>query len=78
VIQQPINTDGSSVFSGSKGVIPVKFKLYLNGVPTCQMPPATISLVRTDIDALPIDPKHLQDIFGERLNVRRLRLPVYV
>ena len=37
-------------------MIPVKFKLYLNSVPTCQTPPATISLVRTDIDALPIDP----------------------
>jgi len=27
VIQQPINADGSSVFNGSRGVIPVKFKL---------------------------------------------------
>jgi hypothetical protein len=44
-IQQPINTDGSSVLSGSKGVIPVKFKLSFNGVSTCQLPAATISLV---------------------------------
>jgi hypothetical protein len=31
----------------TKGVIPVKFSLTLNGTATCQLPPATISLTRT-------------------------------
>jgi hypothetical protein len=46
-IQQPINLDGSSVFSVKRGVVPVKFTLTLNGVATCELPPATISLIRT-------------------------------
>ena len=46
-IQQPINSDGSSVFSVRRGVIPVKFTLSLNGVATCTLPPATIALTRT-------------------------------
>jgi hypothetical protein len=46
-VQQPINLDGSSVFSVKRGVVPVKFTLTLNGVATCQLPPATISLTRT-------------------------------
>src|SRR6185503_15111919 len=47
LIQQPINSDGTSVFKASRGVIPVKFSLNLNGTTTCELPPATISLVRT-------------------------------
>jgi YVTN family beta-propeller protein len=46
-IQQPINADGSSVFSSSRGSIPVKFILTSNGAATCQLPPAAISLERT-------------------------------
>jgi len=46
-IQQPINLDGSSVFSVNRGVVPVKFTLTLNGVATCSLPSATISLIRT-------------------------------
>jgi len=46
-IQQPINSDGSSVFSAKRGVVPVKFTLALNGTPTCQLPPATVALIRT-------------------------------
>ena len=46
-VQQPIDTDGSSVFNASRGVVPVKFTLNHNGVATCQLPPATISLFRT-------------------------------
>lgn len=46
-IQRPINADGSSVFSAKRGVVPVKFTLALGGAPTCQLPPATISLART-------------------------------
>ena len=46
LIQQPINSDGTSVFNAKRGVIPVKFTLNLNGVATCQLPAATISLAR--------------------------------
>jgi len=46
-IQPPINADGSSVFSVKRGVVPVKFTLTSDGAPTCQLPPATISLART-------------------------------
>jgi hypothetical protein len=45
-IQAPINADGSSTFK-SKGVVPVRFSLSLNGAPTCSLPPATIAVVRT-------------------------------
>ena len=43
----PVNSDGSSVFSAKRGVVPVRFTLALNGTPTCQLPPATIALIRT-------------------------------
>ena len=46
-IQQPINTDKSSVFNSSRGVVPVKFALAATGVATCALPPANISLRRT-------------------------------
>lgn len=54
-IQQPINADGTSVFSAKRGVVPVKFTLQQNGVPVgkdpgpigCQLPPATIGIIRT-------------------------------
>jgi sugar lactone lactonase YvrE len=46
-VQQPINPDGSSVFNVHRGVVPVKFTLTFNGVATCQLPLATISLIRT-------------------------------
>jgi uncharacterized delta-60 repeat protein len=46
-IQPPINVNGGSVFSVKLGAIPVKFTLTSNGVATCQLPPATISLIRT-------------------------------
>jgi probable HAF family extracellular repeat protein len=45
-IQQPINSDGSSVFNGSRGVIPIKFTLAFNGASTCTLPPATVALNR--------------------------------
>ena len=47
IVQQPINPDGSSIFNASRGVIPVKFSLSLNGTTTCQLPAATIALTRT-------------------------------
>jgi probable HAF family extracellular repeat protein len=46
-VQQPINSDGSSVFSATKGVVPVKFTLALNGTATCNLPTATIAVTRT-------------------------------
>jgi hypothetical protein len=46
-VQQPINTDGTSIFNAKRGVIPVAFKLTSDGVATCQLPPATISVFRT-------------------------------
>jgi hypothetical protein len=45
-IQQPINPDGSSVFSIKRGVVPVKFTLTAN-CNACALPPATIALTRT-------------------------------
>ncbi len=46
-VQQPINADGSSVFSVRRGVVPAKFSLTQGGVATCALPPATIALTRT-------------------------------
>jgi Tol biopolymer transport system component len=45
-VEQPINADGSSVFKAGKGVLPVKFGLAVDGVPTCTLPPATIALAK--------------------------------
>jgi probable HAF family extracellular repeat protein len=46
-VQQPINADGSSVFPGKRGVVPVKFTLTQYDVPICPSLPATISVTRT-------------------------------
>ena len=46
-IQQPIKADGSSVFSVKRGVLTVTFTLTSDGVATCQLAPATISVFRT-------------------------------
>ena len=44
------------MFSVRRGVVPVKFTLTLNGVATCELPLATISLIRTAGGVLgPID-----------------------
>jgi hypothetical protein len=51
VIQPPIKLDGSSVFKANRGVVPVKFTLTADGAPTCQLPAATISLLRTSVAA---------------------------
>ncbi len=45
-IQQPLNADGTSVFSVKRGVVPVKFALTLGGIATCNLPPAPIALTR--------------------------------
>ena len=46
-VQQPINSDGSSIFNAKRGVVPVKFTLTDNGNATCTLPPATIAVTRT-------------------------------
>jgi sugar lactone lactonase YvrE len=46
-VQQPINRDGTSVFGAKRGVVPIVFKLTSDGAPTCNLPPATISVFRT-------------------------------
>src|SRR5204863_1487365 len=46
-VQPPINADGTSVFSVRRGVVPVKFTLTDFGSPTCDLPPATMSVTRT-------------------------------
>jgi hypothetical protein len=46
-VQPPINVDGSSNFNVRRGVVPVRFNLTLNGVATCDLPPATIAVTRT-------------------------------
>jgi hypothetical protein len=45
-VQQPINPDGSSTFTAKRGVVPVKFTLTDNSVPTCDLPAATITVTR--------------------------------
>jgi hypothetical protein len=35
------------VFNVRRGVVPVKFTLTLDGVPTCDLPPAMIAMYRT-------------------------------
>ncbi|MBO0863507.1 MAG: tandem-95 repeat protein, partial [Mycobacterium sp.] len=47
-VQQPVNADGSSVFTAKRGVIPIKFTLQSDGAATCQLPPATITVTRLD------------------------------
>ena len=45
-VQQPIDADGSSVFSKKRGVVPVKFALFEGGSLTCSLPPAQIAIRR--------------------------------
>jgi len=47
LVRPPINADGSSVFHANRGVLPVKFRLTQDDVPTCALPPATITVTRT-------------------------------
>jgi hypothetical protein len=46
-VQEPIEADGSSVFSARRGVIPVKFTLTQAEVATCALPAAIVSITRT-------------------------------
>ena len=49
-VQQPVNSDGTSVFNVRRGVVPVKFTLTHDGAATCALPAATIALTRTSGD----------------------------
>jgi hypothetical protein len=51
-VRQPINPDGSSVFSRKRGVIPVKFRLTQSGQPTCALLPATINVIKAAAETL--------------------------
>ena len=42
-LKPPLNPDGSSAFKAGR-VVPVKFTLTADGAPTCNLPPAEISL----------------------------------
>lgn len=46
-VRPPINADGSSDFKKNRGMLPVKFRLTEYDAPTCNLPPATISVTRT-------------------------------
>jgi probable HAF family extracellular repeat protein len=51
-VQQPINADGTSVFSAKRGVVPVKFAVAAYGTqPSCTLP-ATIGIVKAGNGAL--------------------------
>jgi len=45
-VQPPISADGTTVFSANRGTIPVKFTAALDGISTCDLSPATITLTR--------------------------------
>jgi hypothetical protein len=45
-VQQPVNRDGTSIFSARRGVVPIKFMLTADGTTTCQLPPAAIVVTR--------------------------------
>jgi probable HAF family extracellular repeat protein len=45
-VRQPINADGSSVFSAKRGIVKVKFTLTQYDMPTCTLSPATIAITR--------------------------------
>jgi hypothetical protein len=51
-VNQPINADGTSVFSARRGVVPVKFSLSISGTATCELAPATIAITRTGGDVI--------------------------
>lgn len=47
-VEPPINSDGTSDFSARRGALPVRFTLAENGTPTCTLPPASITVTRTE------------------------------
>ncbi len=51
IVRPPIDPSGSSVFTARRGIIPIKFRLEVDGVPTCTLPPATIEISRSSGDS---------------------------
>ena len=77
-IQQPINADGTSVFNVRRGVVPVKFTLTLNGVATCNLPPATIVVYRTGQEATSQSMSLFTRAPPTRLKLQDYRLSIYL
>lgn len=46
-VQPPLDSDGNSVFTVKRGVVPIKFALSEDGSATCTFPTATIAVTRT-------------------------------
>jgi len=46
VVQPPIGGRSLSVFNANRGSVPAKWRLMVDGAPTCALPPATIALSR--------------------------------
>jgi hypothetical protein len=56
IVQQPVDSNGTSVFSANRGVVPLKFTLTVGGSATCNLPPAAIVLNRSVNNSLsPVD-----------------------
>jgi probable HAF family extracellular repeat protein len=51
-VQPPIKADGSSVFSGKRGTVPVKFRLTQHGHSTCTLIPTTIAITKAESGTL--------------------------
>jgi len=55
-VRPPINLDGSSIFKSKRGTVPLKFELTADGLSTCDLPPATLALVRiSGVDPGPVN-----------------------
>ena len=50
-VQMPIRSDGTTVFTGKRGVVPVKFTLSGEDMVACALPPAMISVARIGGDS---------------------------
>ena len=54
-VQPPIKSDGTSVFSAKRGVVPIDFALTRYNLSTCSLLPATIAITRTGEVHAPVD-----------------------
>lgn len=46
IVKSPISGDGTSIFSATRAVLPVKFQLRQHDEATCTLPPATIAVAK--------------------------------
>jgi hypothetical protein len=80
-VQPPIEPDGSSDFTANR-VVPVKFALTVDGAPTCDLPPATMTVTRMGApatQALVPTTFHVTDCqYQLNLNTRQLGPGTYV